>query len=533
MLQTTRLASLLALLPLAYAALGPRTEIVLTNEVVAPDGFPRSAVLINGGGKGVQPGPLIQGRVGDTFKINVVNKLQDKTMPTSTSIHWHGLLQRGTNWADGPAFVTQCPIVPNEAFEYAFKASHPGTFWYHSHLSTQYCDGARGPMVVYNPRDPYARFYDVDDSSTIITLEDWYHVPSLQVQGVPTPDSTLINGHGRSKDGPKMPLSVINVEHGKRYRIRLVSMVCDPNYRFSIDSHTMFIIEADADYTQMVEVDSLQIFAGQRYSFILHATQNVGNYWIRANPNVGAQGFDGGINSAILRYKGAPCEEPTSIQTNSTRPLLETDLHPLYDPKAPGRPVPGGADVVIDLATAFNLTSALYTVNNKTFVPPTLPVLLQILSGAHSAQELLPTGSVYTLPRNKVVELTLPGGAIGGPHPIHLHGHLFSVVRSAGNSTYNFDNPVRRDVVSNGVAGDLVTIRFVTDNPGPWLLHCHIDWHFELGFAAVFAEDPQGTKIANPVPAAWSKLCPAYEKYASKPEKLSMGKNPMHRRPGH
>lgn len=98
--------------------------------------------------------------------------------------------------------------------------------------------------------------------STIITLEDWYHVPSLQVRGVPTPDSTLINGHGRSKDGPKMPLSVINVEHGKRYRIRLVSMVCDPNYRFSIDSHTMFIIEADADYTQMVEVDSLQIFAG-------------------------------------------------------------------------------------------------------------------------------------------------------------------------------------------------------------------------------------------------------------------------------
>lgn len=45
MLQTTCLASLLALLPLAYAALGPRTEIVLTNEVVAPDGFPRSYVI--------------------------------------------------------------------------------------------------------------------------------------------------------------------------------------------------------------------------------------------------------------------------------------------------------------------------------------------------------------------------------------------------------------------------------------------------------------------------------------------------------
>ena len=82
------------------------------------------------------------------------------------------------------------------------------------------------------------------------------------------------------------------------------------------------------------------------------------------------------------------------------------------------------------------------------------------------------------------------------------------MVRSAGNSTYNFDNPVIRDVVSIGVAGDNVTIRFFTDNPGPWFLHCHIDWHLNAsvvlpffvmipilksalfsGFAVVFAED--------------------------------------------
>ena len=62
-------------------------------------------------------------------------------------------------------------------------------------------------------------------------------------------------------------------------------------------------------------------------------------------------------------------------------------------------------------------------------------------------------------------------------HPVHLHGHNFHVVRSAGNSTYNFDNPVIRDVVSIGTGGDDVTIRFFTDNPGPWFLHCHIDWH--------------------------------------------------------
>jgi iron transport multicopper oxidase len=58
-----------------------------------------------------------------------------------------------------------------------------------------------------------------------------------------------------------------------------------------------------------------------------------------------------------------------------------------------------------------------------------------------------------------------------------LHGHAFSVVRSAGNSSYNFVDPIIRDVVTIGNTGDNVTIRFFTDNPGPWFFHCHIDWH--------------------------------------------------------
>jgi hypothetical protein len=62
-------------------------------------------------------------------------------------------------------------------------------------------------------------------------------------------------------------------------------------------------------------------------------------------------------------------------------------------------------------------------------------------------------------------------------HPIHLHGHGFSVVRSAGSLSYNFDTPVIRDVVSIGNTGDNVTIRFFTGNVGPWFLHCHIDFH--------------------------------------------------------
>lgn len=47
------------------------------------------------------------------------------------------------------------------------------------------------------------------------------------------------------------------------YRMRLVSISCDPNFQFSIDGHDMTVIEADGITHQPVVVNSLQIFAGE------------------------------------------------------------------------------------------------------------------------------------------------------------------------------------------------------------------------------------------------------------------------------
>ncbi|KAF5376207.1 hypothetical protein D9615_008487 [Tricholomella constricta] len=507
-------ASAVSFLPNAHAAvIGPVTDMTIKNVVVSPDGFTRSSVLANG----VFPGPVLRGKKGDRFKINVIDHLTDATMLRSTSIHWHGIFQHKTNWADGTAFVTQCPIAANDSFLYDFTVpDQAGTYWYHSHLSTQYCDGLRGALVVYDSEDPHKQLYDVDDESTIITLSDWYHepAPAADEDGIPlTPFSTLINGKGRYVDGPAVDLAVINVIKGKRYRFRIIAMSCDPNFTFSIDKHTMKVIEADGENTVPLEVDSLQIFAGQRYSVVMVADQPVGNYWIRADPDArGFPGFDNGRNSAILRYSGAPTADPATT-SSVNNPLKESNLHPLDNPAAPGKPYVGGADINLLIKHDFDFQTFHYKMNGVTFTPPTVPALLQILSGAQTAQDLLPQGSYYELPPNKVIELTLPGTAfeIGGPHPFHLHGHTFSVVRSGDSTTYNYKDPVRRDTVNTGFADGNATIRFVTDNAGPWFLHCHIDWHLELGLAVVFAEDIANTKAENPVPAAWEKLCPKYD----------------------
>ncbi|KAH9008534.1 laccase 3, partial [Lactarius hengduanensis] len=371
-----------------------------------------------------------------------------------------------------------------------------GTFWYHSHFRNQYCDGLRGALIIEDPDDPQRHLYDVDDDTTVITLADWYHYLSTNRAPIPAFNSTLINGKGRYPGGPSnVSLAVVNVQRGLRYRFRLVSVSCDPSFIFSIDGHQMTVIEVEGNNVQPLLIDSLEIFTG-----------------IRSLPNVPGRNFSDFNNLAILRYAGAshanPTDDPTVNVPVSKLPLVETNLHP-------GNPVPGGADININLNVSVNAARTNFLINGFAFDFPTVPILLQILSGAKNASDLVPAGSIYGLQPNKSVELTIPGGALGGPHPVHLHGHAFSVVRSAGNSSYNFANPVIRDVVSIGNTGDDVTIRFFTDNPGPWIFHCHIDWHLTIGFAVVFAEDVPDVPTQDITTDAWRDLCPAYDKFVN------------------
>ena len=259
-----------------------------------------------------------------------------------------------------------------------------------------------------------------------VHLPSRYHIPArIEPVQFPTFNSTLINGAGRYPTGPATNLTSITVERGKRYRFRLVSTSCQPNWKFSIDGHNLTIIEVDGVNTVPLIVNEIQIFAGQRYSFILNASQPADNYWIRANPDQGTPTYDGGLNSAILRYRGSNVTtDPTTTQTTDVIPLVESNLVPLSDPAAPGTPEIGGADVLLNLILGVNHindTTNFFTINGTTFVPPSIPVLLQILSGNMAATDLLPTGSVYTLPSNKVIELSIPAGLTVGPVSTHFY----------------------------------------------------------------------------------------------------------------
>ncbi|KAJ9634649.1 hypothetical protein H2199_008934 [Coniosporium tulheliwenetii] len=176
----------------------------------APDGAPREVYLINDR----QPGPLIEAEEGDDIEVFVTNDLD-----VETTIHWHGILQRGTPDMDGVPGVSQFPVPPGGNFTYRFSVKDEyGFYWYHSHFRAYYSDATRGPLMIHpspSRRRPFEELASGNDELSAllqaerdaapVLLTDWYHRLSDEVfaQYFETGafpncvDSLLANGYGR------------------------------------------------------------------------------------------------------------------------------------------------------------------------------------------------------------------------------------------------------------------------------------------------------------------------------------------------
>ncbi|KAH0585153.1 hypothetical protein H2248_008411 [Termitomyces sp. 'cryptogamus'] len=507
--------------PVFAAPSGVKTfTLDIANKDLAPDGQMRSTVVANG----QYPGPAITAVKGQTLRVTVNNKLTDPTMRRSTTVSFDGVFQTTQNaYNEGSAFVTTCPIAPNASYIYEVSlGDQTGTFWYHSELSVQYVDGLRGPLIVYDPQDPLAHLYDVDDLSTIIQLGDWWQTSSETLlaayQGdgvVPISDSGTVNGIGRFQGGPEVPFAVTQVVSGKRYRLRIINESARNVFTVSIDNHPLTIIEADGVATVPHTVDLIEMLAGQRYSVVITADQPVANYWLNAPFTGGSPARNlhqnATLSRSILRYKGAPIAEPTTPWTagpaNGTS-LVEADLRPLDAipacPTFSSAPTPD-VNITLDLTVVPN--AAIWNVNNVSYLPPKVPTLNQILAGADTQVDFNVTENTFVLPANKTVQISFPPTDDDDAHPLHLHGNNFWVIKSMSSTDINTVNPIRRDVV--GVGGSGTTIRFRTDNAGPWFFHCHIFWHKAAGLATVMVADPEAIQKETKPSKAWNALCPA------------------------
>ncbi|RIA82765.1 Multicopper oxidase [Glomus cerebriforme] len=518
-------------------------ELVLSRVNLAPDGFMREILSINS----QYPGTMIHANKGDRLHITVRNQLG-----VPTSMHWHGIQQRGSNWYDGVSGQTQCPIPNGISFEYDFSTGEQqGTYWYHAHTHGQYMEGLRAPLIIHDPNDPYRKDYDEE---YVITMSDWYHQSITELLEIrmspnyggfnPIPDAGLISGIGRydcsaappnSNCQANNPLAVYKFQSGKRYRLRIMNTSGLTHFIFSIDNHPLKIIEADGEYSQPVTVNKLPVAIGQRYSVIVEANQQVDNYWIRATidnrcllTNDSTVNVNSAINynvTGILRYEGAPITYPTTTEyPDAVRiclGLAPNFLKSLYPRSIPG---PATDRIVLNLTMGIdeNNVGRAY-VNNSTYVvDETHPTIEKLLTNRMTINQLPTQQNIYSYDNLNGVADFYVLNANRAVHPFHMHGHNFYVLGTGpglvvDESMLNLVNPFPRDTfVLDGNSWSV--FRIITDNPGIWSVHCHIDWHIEMGMVAQLVELPSElTKFT--VPQSVTNLCAQFS--ASKKRSLS------------
>lgn len=175
---------------------------------------------------------------------------------------------------------------------------------------------------------------------------------------------------------------------------------------------------------------------------------------------------------------------------------------------------------VIDWAEPSIEKLTVDTGNSSAFPPQSVPIWLD-----------LPTDSwvSYVLTSNYSLDgEDPPRNLTPSVHPIHLHGHDFAILAqgpgpfSRDEVVPDLDNPARRDVVDVEIGG-YIWIAFQVNNPGAWLLHCHINFHSSAGMALQFLEQPSKLNDLMEEAGALDEMrdrCNAWEEYVDGQKQL-------------
>ena len=434
------------------------------------------------------------------------------------------------------------PLAPGQTKTYSFKLTQYGTTWYHSHYSAQYGLGAIGGLQINGPA---TQNYDIDLGTYMVG--DWYNRSAWQVDdeananlnnptgGRPPPnsDNILINGTNKGPNGTGK-YGTGSLTKGKKYLLRLINPSVDNQIRVQLDNHKFTVITSDLVPVEPITTNWLLLGIGQRYNVIIDADQDVGNYWFRAVAETGCSSFcnnpAGGLS--IFSYAGAPAGNPTSV--NATKPVdcnEPAPLAPHWKTNIPSSNFTSQA-AVLPVSTHTetvqgNGKNIVYWGINTTAIDvdwekPILSYVKEKNFNFPKSENLIeiPTQGTWTYWIVQQVQADpangIPRGAPPVPHPIHLHGHDFWVLgQGAGAfsnssiSALNFNNPPRRDVAFLPNGGWLV-MAFPADNPGAWLMHCHIAWHIGEGLGVQFLE----SKDQFPAyPADYDQTCADWSTY--------------------
>ena len=409
---------------------------------------------------GQVPGPMLRLRQGARLNASLINRL-----PQATTIHWHGI--RIDNAMDGVAGLTQAAVPPGERFDYSFTVPDAGTFWYHPHNRSweQVARGLSGLLIV-DEEDPPAVDQDlvlvVDDwrlgedgaihEASFRHLRDWSHTGRLG-------NVLTLNG---------LDFLDLPVEAGERIRLRVCNTATARVMNLRFEDHSPIAIAYDGQPVppRAVSDGALRIAPGERVDRLIDMTLAPGAEAaiteISGNGRLMAGRF---IYHPSERRRSGPLEEFQGLAAN---------------------PLPHK----IDLTNAVNAPlvmagGAMGGLREAIYRGETLSIEQLVQRGQVWAFNGIAGRSdepLFSVRVGQSVRIPMVNDTAWA-HAIHLHGHH---VRLLGTNGEVLKAEGWRDTVFLD-RREQRTVAFVADNPGKWMIHCHMLEHQAAGMAAWFA----------------------------------------------
>lgn len=399
------------------------------------------------------PGPILRLRQGEPVRITVENRLDE-----DTTVHWHGI--RLPNAMDGVPGLTQPPMRPGESFVYEFTPPDAGTFWYHPHANSlqQLGRGLAGGLIV-EEAEPVPV-----DRDLLWMLTDWRLTGDAQIA------SGFGNGMEAAMAGRIGNTVTLNgavpddepVQAGERIRLRLVNSSLARIMALRFEGHRPIVVALDGQPCDPHEPEGGRVMIGpaMRVDIILDMQGEPGRRY-----RIVDDFYDGlAYRLTSLAYGDEPSrrlapDTPIRLPRN---PLPEPDLAQAERQELVLQGgMMGGMGGMMGMS---GMGRAVWAINGTSMTGdghagmPPLRVLKQ--------------GSSYIITlRNETAWW----------HPMHLHGLSFRVLTRNGQAVPHHQ---WADTVMMAPR-EAVEVAFVADNPGDWMLHCHVTDHQTAGLMTV------------------------------------------------
>lgn len=452
------------------------------------------------GYNGSIPGPTIKIQKGSEITVNFKNNAD-----VATTIHPHGV--RVENKFDGVVDVTQPVVNPGETFTYKFRFPDEGVYWYHPHFREDYAQelGLYGNFLV-TPTD--SNYYSPVNRELNLFLDDILVDGSGQI--VPfskdVANRTLMGRFGNVMLTNGETNYQTNVDAGEVVRFYLTNAASARTFNISIPNAKIKKVGSDnGKYEKEEFIDEVLLSPSER-SIIEVLFKNTGKYELISKTP------EKTYTLGIINVSDKQASDSYENQFNTLR--TNQDILALIDPLRNFFNKPVDKKLALTLDMMGNTTGSQNMGGSHSMMGGQMMGNQQMGMTDGTVQKIEwedDMGQMNMMSNSNMMKWKLVDQAtnksnmdIGWQfnkgdkvkislfndskaqhpmqHPIHIHGQKFLVLSTNGVQNTNL---VFKDTALVQT-GDTVEILVDMENPGDWMIHCHISEHLEGGMMTQF-----------------------------------------------